>query len=101
LQNCQHLPWFSIVFSIIFHVTSFSSLAKKKVAYPSPLSGTARLDEFQGLFAVLGRLRPESQVLPEQRQEHLPENGTFLRQFYRLSGLALRQKCAFPWDLLW
>jgi hypothetical protein len=50
---------------------------------------------------VLGRLRPESQVLPEQRQEHLPENGTFLRQFYRLSGLALRQKCAFPWDLLW
>ena len=85
------------MFSIIFHVPSFSSLAKKKVAYPSP----ARLDEFQGFFAVLGRLRPESQVLPEQRQEHLPENGTFLRQFYRLSGLDLRQKCAFPWDLLW
>ena len=71
------------------------------MAYPSPLSRTARLDEFQGFFAVLGRLRPESQVLPEQRQEHLPENGTFLRQFYRLSGLDLRRKCAFPWDLLW
>ena len=98
------MPAFTMVFHRVFHHLSCSIIfliGKKKVAYPSPLSGTARLDEFQGFFAVLGRLRPESQVLPEQRQEHLPENGTFLRQFYRLSELDLRQKCAFPWDLLW
>ena len=33
---------------------------------------TSHLDELQGFFAVLGRLRPEAQVLPEERQEHLP-----------------------------